>query len=365
MVYARLLFPLAVTSLLCVSASAQSIISVHSGVIHYFEGSVFVDGAAVEQRFGRFPEIKQGSELRTENGRVEVLLTPGVFLRVGEDTAFRMLSTLLIDTRVEFERGSAVVEAFDASPQTAVTLIYGDYQVRVPRYGLFRIDSEPPQLKVYKGKAEVSFSGKSVTVYQAQILPFSPALATERFSNRDGLDSWARERSDSIAAGNAAGAQTLDDSLIDSWQNSAWVLNPSFGAAGYGPLSSTLPLSAGFYSPFYSPYNSFFRPFGLGFWSPYAAYSVYVPPYYFSSRPTYSGSPGGSGYRTIPPSRIGTSGVVSTWQSHSYGRTPLHVGGSAIGGGGAARGGSAGVSHGGSAAGGSHGGGGHGGGHGR
>src|SRR5215472_3504504 len=79
----------------------QAVISTHSGVVYFFEGSVFVGDQRLEQKFGRFPEVGEGRELRTEHGRAEVLLTPGVFLRVGENSAIRMLSSKISDTRVE------------------------------------------------------------------------------------------------------------------------------------------------------------------------------------------------------------------------------------------------------------------------
>ncbi len=47
--------------------------------------------------------------LRTGQGRAEVLLTPGVFLRVGENSAIRMLDNRLLSTRVEIVSGNAIV----------------------------------------------------------------------------------------------------------------------------------------------------------------------------------------------------------------------------------------------------------------
>jgi len=92
------------------SALAQYVISTHSGVIQYVEGRAYLGDKPVEPKFGQFPDIKENQEFRTEEGRAEVLLTPGVFLRMGENSAIRMLSTHLTDTRVEVLSGSAVVE---------------------------------------------------------------------------------------------------------------------------------------------------------------------------------------------------------------------------------------------------------------
>src|ERR1700674_3851376 len=75
-----------------VSVWGQSAISAHSGMIHYVEGKVLLEGQPVDPKFGEFPEVKNDQVLETEEGRAEVLLTPGVFLRVAENSSFKMLS---------------------------------------------------------------------------------------------------------------------------------------------------------------------------------------------------------------------------------------------------------------------------------
>src|SRR5579863_7505063 len=140
-------------------ASGQSVISARSGVVHFFEGSVYIGDRLLEPQFGKFPDIADGAELRTTQGRAEILLTPGVILRIAENSAIRMLSSDLSDTRVELVRGAAIVESMEARPENSAMLIYKNWQVRVQRQGVYRIDSEPPQLRVYQGEAEVSAGG--------------------------------------------------------------------------------------------------------------------------------------------------------------------------------------------------------------
>ena len=94
---------LAAVSRLALPAGAQSVISTHSGLIHFFEGAVYLGDQPLESHLGRFPSVPQGGELRTAEGRAEVLLTPGVFLRMGERSAIRMVSNDLADTQVELE----------------------------------------------------------------------------------------------------------------------------------------------------------------------------------------------------------------------------------------------------------------------
>src|SRR5579863_2094018 len=98
---------LAVATVLALPCDGQSVISTRSGVVHFFEGAVYLGGELLEPHLGKFPCMAQGSELRTVQGRAEVLLTPGVFLRIGENSAIRLVANNLSDTRVELLAGSA------------------------------------------------------------------------------------------------------------------------------------------------------------------------------------------------------------------------------------------------------------------
>ena len=95
-----------VYSMLFSAAWGQSVISAHSGVIHYVEGQVTVDGAAIHPKATEFLDIKPDQVLATEDGRAEILLTPGVFLRLPENSSARMISNTLADTRLEIVSGS-------------------------------------------------------------------------------------------------------------------------------------------------------------------------------------------------------------------------------------------------------------------
>jgi len=90
------------------SAWAQQVISAHSGVIHFVEGQVTLEGTPVQPKFAEFPDVKNGQTLATQDGRAEVLMNPGVILRLGENSAFKMLSNSRSDTRLEVLSGEAV-----------------------------------------------------------------------------------------------------------------------------------------------------------------------------------------------------------------------------------------------------------------
>src|SRR5271166_3881856 len=149
---------LAAVIALALPACAQSVISTRSGVIHFFEGTVYLGDQALESHLGKFPSVPLGAELRTSEGRAEVLLTPGVFLRMGEKSAIRMVANDLTDTQVELRTGSAIVDSGEPNSGTSVTLIYKDWRVHFLRKGVYRIESDPPRLVIRQGEAEV-FAG--------------------------------------------------------------------------------------------------------------------------------------------------------------------------------------------------------------
>ena len=264
---------LAVAAALALPANGQSVISTRSGVVHFFEGVVYLGGQPLQPRFGKYPTIAEGSELRTAQGRAEVLLTPGVFLRIGESSAIRMVANALSDTRVGLLSGSVLVDSAEPGSGTSVTLTYKDWNVHFRQKGVYRIDAEPPRLWVQQGVAEVSSgdTGAPVSVKQGMYLPFAPVLVPESSVDEpeDALTDWAKGRSESISADNAITAQIDEDPAsrdpglgTDNIAYFPMVGVPSLGTGMYGGYSSFYPSQPGFNSIYLPGYT--YRPFLLG-----------------------------------------------------------------------------------------------------
>ena len=278
---------------LALPANAQSVISTRSGVIHFFEGAVYLGDQPLESHLGRFPSVPQGAELRTAEGRAEVLLTPGVFLRLGEQSAIRMVANDLADTQVELRAGSAIVDSGEPNSGTSVTLIYKDWRVHFLQKGVYRINADPPCLWVRQGLAEV-FTGSNeepVSVERGMTLPFASVLVPELPNKlpNDALNDWAIDRSQSISADNAITAQIDGDPASVAPGYDGFTYFPLLGLP-YGSAVSPNSL----YSP-YSPYQSGFN-------------SIYLPGYTY--QPLIVGL-GMRGLRTYAPAplRIGGIGV--------------------------------------------------------
>ena len=291
--------------------AAQSVISVRSGVVHYSEGSVLLDNQPVEHRFGKFQLMKDGSELRTEEGRAELMLTPGVFLRVGQNSSIRMISNRLTDTRVEFLSGSAVLDSMAATVTAAPTMLFGGYQARLHNQGRYRFSTEPPEIKVESGEIEVVYGTITKAVSAGQLVPLSGEFVTRPFVNErdDALEAWNKTRNNSISENDLQASSASDlSSVMDDWDNDPQALLRALMSNSVPPLSS-LPAGGGYGQPpghsslsIYSPLSTFsplsiYSPWigsptlgsaplgiwGLGFGSPIGIYAPPLLRYY--SRP--------------------------------------------------------------------------------
>jgi hypothetical protein len=188
-------------------------------------------------------------------------------LRVAENSSIRMLSTSLADTRVELLGGSAILESNEPQGENSVTLIHKDWQARMPREGVFRIDSDPPLVTVYRGEVKASGADNAeVAVKQGQNLPLASVLLPEaaELALSDPFKTWAMSRSQAISSDNATAAGILDDPTQSTDAGLA------AGGAGfsYFPPSIVPGLSS---------------PYGVSFWSPFQSSlsSTYFPTYLY------------------------------------------------------------------------------------
>jgi hypothetical protein len=306
---ARLVVLPAVALAAWLPVSGQAVVSTHSGLVYFFEGSVFVGGQRLEQKFGKFPDIGEGGELRTEHGRAEVLLTPGVFLRVAENSSMRLVSNKLSDTQVELIGGSAILESNEARSDNSVVLLHKNWQVRAPQNGVYRIDSDPPQVEVFKGKIEVSAGNNAlVAVKEGESLPLAEVLLPEKAiaSNNDPFKNWAMSRSQTIIADNHTAANIIDDP--SKLENSGSLDGLDAGALAGSGLTYFPP-------PGISPLG-LSSPYGVSFWSPYQSTlsSIYFSPYMYGV--LYPGWPTAGRYFSSPIVRTG--GIVSRTGSGIY-----------------------------------------------
>jgi hypothetical protein len=314
------------------SACAQYVISSHSGVIQYVEGRAFLGDKPVEPKFGQFPDIKENQEFRTEDGRAEVLLTPGVFLRIGENSSIRMLSTRLTDTRVEVLSGSAIVESNEIPKDNAIELVYKKSSVRLQKQGLYRLDTEPSRFEVFEGEAVVNDPSGQLTLRSGKMTNLGAVLMAENFDRKaddqDALYRWSDRRASYVAQANVASAASASSSGYGNYGGYG------FGGLGYGlgytGFNPTF-LGGWAFNPMfgmytYMPYSGFgYSPFGYTYYSP--ATVVYAPTFggsgyaYGGGVTRIAGLTGASHLADVATHRGASSGVTGDARSFAGGST--------------------------------------------
>jgi hypothetical protein len=287
------------------SAWAQNVISAHSGTIHYMEGQVELVGQPVQQdvQKGQFAEIKSGQTLTVKDGQAEVLLTPGVFLRVAENSSVTMLSNKLADTRIQVVSGTVMTEVGELLADNAITLKYQDAEISLGKRGLYRIDSDPARLRVYDGEARVTpAGGDMVSVRKGHELEFGAQLDAKSFDTKqtDAFYNWCARRDQYIAEANIYAAKSARDSGY-GFTNASYSGLGGYGSgygnsygygngygSGYGAYGNGV--GSWMYNPYfgmftYMPYSGmFYSPFGYSFFSPGMVGYMYMPgsPYYMA-----------------------------------------------------------------------------------
>ena len=350
------------------SAWAQSVISAHSGVIQYTEGQVTLDGQTVQMKTSQFPDVKTGQTLAAEDGRAEILLTPGVFLRIAENSSFKMISNKLSDTRIEMLSGSAVFEVGELLQDNAITVVYKGTEIALAKKGLYRIDSDPARVRVYDGEAKLTASGKDVVARKGHEVALGEELEAKNFDTKqtDEFYRWSERRDQYVAEANVSAAKYARDSGLGFNGATGSALGSGYGYSGlgYGAGMGTWAFNPWFGMFTYLPYNGmFYSPYGYGYFSPGLVGSLYMPgsPYYYGGgySPITTGAVSRNGASSIVTSRrpgvstVNPGGVYrGAGSSSTFGRNPVGFGnpgmsGASVGGGGMRGGGMRGGSMGG------------------
>ena len=220
------------------SAMAQYVVSAKSGLVHYTEGQVFL-GEAISPKPGEYPEIKEGQHLTTKTGRAEVLLQPGVFLRLAEDTDIKMVSNRLTDTKIEVVAGSVILEVGEVSKENSVELLVAGKALEIRKAGVFRVNMDnPPLVRVYDGELSVIDASGPIKVKNGKQILLSSVPAVEKFAkdDSDAFLRWVGRRSGYMAMANISAANHMRENNIH-WNGGTWFYNTMFGMYTFIPLN--------------------------------------------------------------------------------------------------------------------------------
>ena len=236
---------------------AQNTNTARPGTINYVEGQATINDQTLTAKSVGSAEVAQGQTVSTTNGKVEVLLTPGVFLRLGDNSAVTMVSPDLAKTEVQVDRGTAEIEVDLLYKQNDLLVDQGSAQIVLLKNGLYEFSATAGNMRVFDGEAAVSSSQNSKKWIKVKghheiaingEVSKSQDFDAQTAANQDPLYSWSKLRADYLGQANL--------NLAEEYAG-----NPGFSPGWFW--------NVGMYGYSWLPGDGmFWGPFGEGFYSP-------------------------------------------------------------------------------------------------
>ena len=98
-------------------------------------------------------ELQNGEILSTGNGKAEILLTPGVYLRLGSNSSVKMISDSLTNTQVALDQGQAMMEVDQLYTENNIQVAQSNANTRIEKTGLYDFNADGNQIRVFDGAA--------------------------------------------------------------------------------------------------------------------------------------------------------------------------------------------------------------------
>jgi hypothetical protein len=232
------------------------------GTINYVEGHVLAGSQTLDSKSIGNVELSPGETISTTSGKAEVLLTPGVFVRLGDQTSARMISTSLTNTQMSLDQGEATVEVVEIHPENLLGIVQDGHQTQLVKTGLYDFNENLHVVRVLDGQAIVQDARKGITVKAGHMVDLSTTepLKATKFDKKqieaEDLYRWTSLRSSYLAEANVDNAPTYAYGGY-GWYGDGWYWDPWFSAYTFMPWDGI-----------------FFSPFGWGFYSPWCAFGA-------------------------------------------------------------------------------------------
>ncbi|MCM3873854.1 MAG: FecR family protein [Pyrinomonadaceae bacterium] len=310
-----------------VSVEAQSrdrfVISAKAGGINAVTGRTGVQpqGSTEWEQLTIKDNLEAGDMVKTgTDGRVEMLLNPGAYLRLGENSEFELTNNSLENLEVRLIRGTAIVEATGTEDtELMINITTPHTKMAIVRRGLYRVNVVPgdaTELIVRKGRVLLSDSQTKVKGGRKLIFSghtFSMAKLEKADKEKDALENWSKERAETVAKANRR-ISNRDMTLALASFGDRWSRGFSSGTSGIWV-----------FSPRYQCYTFLPYYFGWGSWgSPYGGYySNTFNGYGFGGRHSTSGGWTGPAYGGPTGTSTGGSPVGSRVPPPNSGNSPI------------------------------------------
>ncbi len=231
-------------------------ISERPGGVNYIQGHVFLNDRPLTSGALKETFLNPNDTISTGVGKAEVLLTPGVFLRVGDNTSVRALSVSLVNIQIEVSRGEVIVDVDELLKDNNLRIRDNDATLTIEKPGLYRIIADhPPSAAALAGKMELQYGDRKLEIGKGKEVEISENLQKKNVdpNQQDELYAWSNIRSEyNSAASLQSSRQTYQALGYGSGFAPGWLWNDMFDAWAWLP-----------YGDF-----AFFSPFGYGFFGP-------------------------------------------------------------------------------------------------
>jgi hypothetical protein len=242
------------------------------GTINYVEGQAMLDGQPLGPGAAGYAIAQPNQMIQTQAGFVEVLLTPGAFLRIGHDSQVVMQSLGLANLQLQVVHGSAMIEVADLVKGTVLQVNLNGATTQIEKGGLYEFDANQQLVRVLDGKAKVIQASRVKTIGKGdQIVIANADLKSHGFDKQvaqaDPLYVWSRARSQAEAQANVAVASNV--AVYGGWYGPGWYWDPFWSEYAFLPGAGFLysPFGWGFYSPGFVYAAPFYRGFyGRGYY---------------------------------------------------------------------------------------------------
>ena len=168
----------------CAAADQQNV--ARPGALNYVEGQVTLGSQPLDSHSIGKIELDPGQTLTTQNGKAELLLTPGVFVRLGQSSAATMISSGLTNTQMSLDRGEAFVEVAEIHPENSLRILQDGITTQLLKMGLYNFNADLHLVRVLDGEAIVDDGERAVKVKSGHMVDLSAEpLKVQKFDKKE------------------------------------------------------------------------------------------------------------------------------------------------------------------------------------
>jgi hypothetical protein len=288
------------------------------GTLNYVEGQASMGAETLNSKSIGAAELQTGQTLSTDNGKAEILLTPGVFLRLDSHSSVAMVSPNLTDTQVEIRQGRAMIEVAQLYKENDIRILENGTITQLQKPGLYDFDAAHNQIRVFDGQALVRNGDLQIKLKGGReaLLDSGAPFKAQKFDKKtyeaSDLYRFSSLRSSYLADANmdAAHGYLAGYGYGPGWYGSGWYWDPWFSAYTFIP-------GDGF----------FYSPFGFGFYSPLF---VSRAPFFWGGHYYHNFGPGYRGVGFAHPGFAGHGFAGHGFAGHGFAGHAGAVGGSSM-----------------------------------